>query len=80
VNKFCSEPRAVVAADVVAGPAADVQAVPERVVGAGGVARHRGARRHQRLPAACTAAARQGPVLTPLAHALPTAFVRLLSH
>lgn len=57
---MCAESGAVVAAHVVAGPAADVQAVRERLVGAERVAGHGGARRGRRVPAAGAAAARQG--------------------
>lgn len=53
---------AVVPAHVVAGPAADVQAIPARLIGAERVAGHGRARRHQRVPAARAAAPGQGQV------------------
>lgn len=59
-HPFLTELGTVVLAYVVAGLAADVQAVYSRVGGAERLAGHCGARRHQCSAAACASAARQG--------------------
>lgn len=58
----------MVPANVMAGSAADVQAVRQRLLGVERVARYCVSRYHQRIPTARTAATGQGQVIIILLH------------